>query len=104
LDLSIAVPAVIKVCRPQSRHPNKRGRLFNAAKRLVPQVGQRKPPGQRRLNMKARAVLLLRESLLKLGIPGIGREGADRDRCRRFESVVLQNKSVVLQNTRAPRI
>ena len=45
--------AVIEVCRPQSRHSNKRGRLFNAAKRLAPQAGQTKPSGQRRSNMKA---------------------------------------------------
>ena len=37
----------------QSRHSNKRGRLFNAAKRLAPQAGQTKPSGQRRSNMKA---------------------------------------------------
>src|SRR5271169_4894552 len=50
----IAVPAVTEVCRPQSRHSYKRGRLFNVAKRRLPQAGQMKPSGQRRLNMKRR--------------------------------------------------
>src|SRR6267154_5775304 len=53
LDRCIAVPAVTEVCRPQSRHSYKRGPLFNAAKRCLPQAGQTKPSGQRRLNMKA---------------------------------------------------
>src|SRR5271157_200829 len=52
-DRCIAVPAVTEVCRPQSRHSYKRGRLFSAAKRPLPQAGQIKPSGQRRRNMKA---------------------------------------------------
>ena len=47
------MPAVTEVCRPQSRHSYKRGRLFNVAKRRLPHAGQTKPSGQRRLNMKA---------------------------------------------------
>src|SRR5450432_3211416 len=53
LERCIAVPAVTEVCRPQSRHSYKRGRLFSAAKRALPHAGQTKPSGQRRLNMKA---------------------------------------------------
>src|SRR5271166_669101 len=53
LDRCIAVPAVTEVCRPQSRHSYKRVRLFNVTKRRLPQAGQTKPSGQRRLNMKA---------------------------------------------------
>ena len=53
LERCIAVPAVIEVCRPQSRHSYKRGRLFSAAMRRLPQTGQTKPSGQRRLNKNA---------------------------------------------------
>src|SRR5271169_5966919 len=53
LDRCITVPAVIEVCRPQSRHSYKRGRLFRVATRRSPQIGQTKPSGQRRLNKKA---------------------------------------------------
>jgi hypothetical protein len=49
----IAVPAVIEVCRPQSKHSYKRARLFNVAARRLPQRGQMKPSGQRRLNKNA---------------------------------------------------
>jgi len=45
--------AVTEVCRPQSRHSYKRGRLFSAENRDLPQAGQIKPSGQRRRNMKA---------------------------------------------------
>ena len=53
LERCIAVPAVIEVCRPQSRHSYKRGRLFSTAARRSLQPGQMKPSGQRRLNKKA---------------------------------------------------
>ncbi len=53
LERCITVPAVTEVCRPQSRHSCKRGRLFSAATRRLPQAGQTKPSGHRRLNMKA---------------------------------------------------
>jgi hypothetical protein len=53
LERCIAVPAVIEVCRPQSRHSYKRGRLFSAATRRLLQAGQTKPSGHRRLTMKA---------------------------------------------------
>src|SRR6266550_2530862 len=53
LERCITVPAVIEVCRPQSRHSYKRGRLLRAAMRRLPQTGQTKPSGQRRLNKKA---------------------------------------------------
>src|SRR5271166_6386444 len=53
LERCIAVPAVIEVCRPQSRHSNRRGRLFNATPRGSPHAGQTKPPGQRHLNRNA---------------------------------------------------
>src|SRR5664279_3923041 len=51
-DRCIAVPAVTEVCRPQSRHSYKRGRLLSAANRPLPHPGQMKPSGQRRWNMK----------------------------------------------------
>ena len=41
LERCIAVPAVTEVCRPQSRHSYKRGRLFSAATRRLPQAGQK---------------------------------------------------------------
>ncbi len=47
------MPAVIEVCRPQSRHSYKRGRLFSTAARRPLQPGQMKPSGQRRLNKNA---------------------------------------------------
>ena len=53
LERCIAVPAVIEVCRPQSRHSYKRGRLFSTAARRSLQPGQMKPSGQRRLNKNA---------------------------------------------------
>ena len=53
LERCIAVPAVIEVCRPQSRHSYKRGRLFSAAMRRLSQTGQTKPSGQRCLNKNA---------------------------------------------------
>jgi hypothetical protein len=53
LERCIAVPAVIEVCRPQSRHSYKRGRLFSTAARRSPQPGQMKPSGQRRFNKNA---------------------------------------------------
>src|SRR5882757_5663731 len=53
LERCIAVPAVTEVCRPQSRHSYRRGRLFKAAIRRLSQAGQTKPPGHRCLNMKA---------------------------------------------------
>src|SRR5271169_3369616 len=53
LDRCITVPAVIEVCRPQSRHSYKPGRLFRATTRRSPQTGQTKPSSQRRLNRKA---------------------------------------------------
>src|ERR1700693_1464580 len=53
LERCITVPAVTEVCRPQSRHSCKRGRLFSAATRRLPQAGQTKPSGHRRLDMKA---------------------------------------------------
>ena len=53
LERCITVPAVTEVCRPQSRHSCKRGRLFSAATRRLPQAGQTKPSGHRRLNIKA---------------------------------------------------
>ena len=53
LERCITVPAVTEVWRPQSRHSCKRGRLFSAAARRLPQAGQTKPSGHRRLNMKA---------------------------------------------------
>src|SRR6202163_241033 len=49
----IVVPAVTEVCRPQSRHSCKRGRLFSPTARRLPQPGHTKPSGQRRLNKKA---------------------------------------------------
>src|SRR5450830_1885485 len=53
LERCIVVPAVIEVCRPQSRHSYKRGRLFSTAARRLPQSGQTKPSGQRRLTKNA---------------------------------------------------
>ena len=53
LERCIAVPAVIEVCRPHSRHSYKRGRLFSAAMRRLSQTGQTKPSGQRCLNKNA---------------------------------------------------
>ena len=47
-DRCIAVPAVSEVCRPQSRHSNRRGRLFKATARPPPQAGQTNPSRQRR--------------------------------------------------------
>jgi hypothetical protein len=52
-DRCIAVPAVIEVWRPQSRHSYKRGRLFNPAARRLPQPGQTNPSGQRCSNRKS---------------------------------------------------
>ena len=52
-DRCIAVPAVSKVCRPQSRHSNRRGRLFKATARPPPQAGQTKPSRQRRADRNA---------------------------------------------------
>src|SRR5271169_2097778 len=53
LERCIVVPAVTEVCRPQSRHSCKRGRLFSPTARRLPQPGHTKPSGQRRLNKKA---------------------------------------------------
>jgi hypothetical protein len=53
LERCIIVPAVTEVCRPQSRHSCKRGRLFSPTARRLPQPGHTKPSGQRRLNKKA---------------------------------------------------
>jgi hypothetical protein len=53
LERCIVVPAVTEVCRPQSRHSCKRGRLFSPTARRLPQPGQTKPSGQRRLNKNA---------------------------------------------------
>ena len=47
-DRCIAVPAVSEVCRPQSRHSNRRGQLFKATARPLPHAGQTNPSGQRR--------------------------------------------------------
>jgi hypothetical protein len=52
LERCIIVPAVTEVCRPQSRHSCKRGRLFSPTARRLPQPGHTKPSGQRRLNKK----------------------------------------------------
>jgi len=49
LERCIAVAAVTEVCRPQSRHSCKRGRLFSPTARHFPQPGHAKPSGQRRL-------------------------------------------------------
>jgi hypothetical protein len=46
-------PVVTEVCRPQSRHSCKRGRLFSPTTRRSPQPGHTKPFGQRCLNKKA---------------------------------------------------
>src|SRR5260370_42376060 len=54
LERCITVPAVTEACRPQSRHSCKRGRLFNAATRRLPQAGETKPARHPRFNMKAR--------------------------------------------------
>src|SRR5271167_2025547 len=53
LERCIVVPAVTEVCRPQSRHSCKRGRLFSPTTRRLPQPGHTKPSGQRCLNKKA---------------------------------------------------
>ena len=53
LDRCIAVPAVIDVWRPQSRHSWVCARLFNNAARPPPQAGQTNPSGQRRSNKNA---------------------------------------------------
>jgi hypothetical protein len=53
LERCIAVPAVIEVWRPQSRHSYVCARLFSAAARPAPQTGQTKPSGQRRSNKNA---------------------------------------------------
>jgi hypothetical protein len=53
LERCIAVPAVIEVCRLQSRHSYKRGRLFSTPARRLPQPGQVMPSGQRRSNKNA---------------------------------------------------
>src|ERR1700675_626357 len=50
LERCIVVPAVTEVCRPQSRHSCKRGRLFSPTTRRSPQPGHTKPSGQRCLN------------------------------------------------------
>src|SRR5271155_3713328 len=52
-DRCIAVPAVSEVCRPQSKHSNRRGRLFKATARPLPHGGQTNPPGQRRAERNA---------------------------------------------------
>ena len=52
-DRCIAVPAVSEVCRPQSRHSNRRGRLFKATARPPPQAGQTNPSRQRRADRNA---------------------------------------------------
>jgi hypothetical protein len=41
------MPAVSEVCRPQSRHSNRRGRLFKATARPLPHPGQTNPSRQR---------------------------------------------------------
>src|ERR1700683_819840 len=53
LERCIVVPAVTEVCRPQSRHSCKRGRLFSPTTRRLPQPGHPKPSGQRCLNKQA---------------------------------------------------
>src|SRR5271163_2130493 len=54
-DRCIAVPAVSEVCRPQSRHSNRRGRLFKATARPLPHAGQTNPSGQRRAKRTQRS-------------------------------------------------
>ena len=53
LERCIAVPAVIEVWRPQSRHSNVYARLFSVTARRAPQPGQTKPSRHRRSNKNA---------------------------------------------------
>src|SRR5258705_7920336 len=63
LERCITVPAVTEVCRPQSRHSCKRGRLFSAATRRLPQAGQTKPSGHEH---EGRTACFVRKRFLKL--------------------------------------
>ena len=66
LDRCIAVPAVIDVWRPQSRHSWVCARPLNNAARPPPQAGQTNPCGQRRSNKNAAQLRSSGKARLKL--------------------------------------
>src|SRR5260370_33337412 len=67
LERCITVPAVTEACRPQSRHSCKRGRLFNAATRRLPQAGEKKTFGPPGFESKAAQPASVRKGFLNYG-------------------------------------
>ena len=65
-DRCIAVPAVSEVCRPQSRHSNKRGRLLQGHSACPAARGTNKPVWPASCKKKPSAARLVRKFFLEL--------------------------------------
>ena len=67
LERCIAVPAVIEVWRPQSRHSYKRGRLFRLRRAALAAARADEPVRPAPFEQEGRAARFVRKCLLKFG-------------------------------------